>query len=312
MAATINTPYHLDSGTAQSPINRFGDNKAYPFNQIVVQEANSTLLAINASYIPAKAFTDPNSILEKSKGLFDEKGLRILKEHYETMAEWETWATDKRPKKVPDYIATQGPYSNTSETFWKMAWEHKVPLILCLVEEKEVGTQTKEHTCHPYFPLNKNDTLEFGEFEVEVKKEPLEKAGIATRILTLARNNEKREIIHLWHTQWADKTAISKEQMGQLLQVMAQHRKEGPVVVHCGAGLGRTGAVIASDLVQSNPGLTGGQAIQVLRSFRGAMVRRKEQQELVAQFERKAEAPPPKPETKPITKKPSFFSKFFN
>lgn len=142
-------------------------------------------------------------------------------------------------------IAAQGPLSNTAYLFWKMIWEHEVKLVVmcCGLVEDDVPK------CFEYFPLE--GAKEFGEFSIEVENEKQKFNNVIKRTFVLSdRNETKKKITHLEITGWMDNSAPEiRESFSSLNYVifMIQHKLKkhsGKVIVHCSAGIGRTGVLL--------------------------------------------------------------------
>ena len=90
----------------------------------------------------------------------------------------------------------------------------------------------------------------------------------------------------LFHVPVFDMEAPSQEQFDRCVKAIerANQNKMG-VVVHCGAGLGRTGAIVAAYLVSK--GLAPAAAIQRVRSIRPGSVETTEQEEAIVEFSRR-------------------------
>ncbi|XP_075546987.1 tyrosine-protein phosphatase non-receptor type 7-like isoform X4 [Dermacentor variabilis] len=143
------------------------------------------------------------------------------------------------------YIATQGPLAHTVADFWAMVWQERAPAIVMitnLVEDAKVK-------CERYLPEVRGT---YGPFTVEVVR-TLARDGYTLRELTLQKSGEDRvrQVQHLWYTAWPDHRApASPNQLLSLaLEVeQLQARCPGPIVVHCSAGIGRTGCFVASSI----------------------------------------------------------------
>ncbi|XP_065829326.1 uncharacterized protein [Oscarella lobularis] len=155
-----------------------------------------------------------------------------------------------------EYIATQGPIPSTRDDFWRMIWEQKVTIIVMSTGLIERGRMK----CCRYWPdTNHENRMTYGNISVRVVDE---KPGSEYIVTTLAARNlfsdeestedsEERLITHYWFTSWPD-FGIPKES-GPVLDFLSTIRKEitlssGPVLVHCSAGIGRTGTFVAIDM----------------------------------------------------------------
>ncbi|GFR33302.1 tyrosine-protein phosphatase non-receptor type 14, partial [Trichonephila clavata] len=156
------------------------------------------------------------------------------------------------------YIAAQGPLPNTLYSFWQMVWEHHVLVIVMLTEVQEQGRDK----CFPYWPQEDGNKLQIGEFQL-VRNFSLCSPTYITCSLTLCRvtSHQQRSLWHIQYTDWPDHSCPQDTQgfIAFMSEVDAVRRHtlgslEGsqctsPVVVHCSAGVGRSGAVILCDIM---------------------------------------------------------------
>ncbi|XP_037551668.1 receptor-type tyrosine-protein phosphatase R [Nematolebias whitei] len=180
-----------------------------------------------------------------------------------------------------EFIATQGPMVNTVNDFWQMAWQEEAPVIVMITKLKE-----KNEKCVLYWPEKRGI---YGDVEVLVDG-VREGEHFTTRSLTLKCGNQTRTLQHYWYTSWPDhKTPDSALPLLQLMADVEADRRAadhvGPVIVHCSAGIGRTGCFIAVTI--------GCRQLQVegvvdvlsitcqLRTDRGGMIQTGEQYEFV-------------------------------
>uniref|UniRef100_A0A672FB90 protein-tyrosine-phosphatase n=1 Tax=Salarias fasciatus TaxID=181472 RepID=A0A672FB90_SALFA len=179
------------------------------------------------------------------------------------------------------FIATQGPMVNTVNDFWWMAWQEEAPVIVMITKLKE-----KNEKCVLYWPERRGI---YGRVEVLVSA-VRECEHYTTRSLTLKCGNQTRTLQHYWYTSWPDhKTPDSALPLLQLMADVEADRRAapaaGPVVVHCSAGIGRTGCFIATTIgcrqLKEDGGVDVLSITCQLRADRGGMIQTCEQYEFV-------------------------------
>ncbi|XP_029018726.1 receptor-type tyrosine-protein phosphatase R [Betta splendens] len=179
------------------------------------------------------------------------------------------------------FIATQGPMVNTVNDFWQMAWQEESPVIVMITKLKE-----KNEKCVLYWPEKRGI---YGKVEVLVNS-VRECDHYTTRSLTLKCGNQTHLLQHYWYTSWPDhKTPDSAMPLLQLMADVEADRQTaaaaGPVIVHCSAGIGRTGCFIATTIGCRQLQLEGSVDVLSitcrLRADRGGMIQTWEQYEFV-------------------------------
>ncbi|XP_035379101.1 receptor-type tyrosine-protein phosphatase C isoform X6 [Electrophorus electricus] len=151
----------------------------------------------------------------------------------------------KEPNK---YIAAQGPKDETVEDFWRMVWEQKSSIIV-MVTRCEEGNKNK---CAQYWPSVERETEIFDDFVVKIKHEE-NCPDYIIRQLSLMNRKEKaaeRDVTHIQFMSWPDHGVPGDP--GLLLKLRRRVNSfknifSGPIVVHCSAGVGRTGTYIGID-----------------------------------------------------------------
>ncbi len=153
------------------------------------------------------------------------------------------------------YIACQAPLNHTINDFWQMVWEQNSRVIVMLTPlEEEViveGTPQKRIKSAQYWPdVSRNH----GNLTVQRLQETPMPNNLQTTKFQLSHSSsyEKREIWHIHLTSWPDHGATGPDALLKTLQVcrekVIEAKTSAPIIVHCSAGVGRTGTFIASDM----------------------------------------------------------------
>ncbi|XP_070302876.1 tyrosine-protein phosphatase non-receptor type 14 [Salvelinus sp. IW2-2015] len=161
------------------------------------------------------------------------------------------------------YIATHGPLANTSADFWQMVWEQGVNVIAMVTAEEE-GGRSKSHRYWPKLG-SKHNSATHGKFKVTTKFRT-DSGCYATTGLKVKHllSGQERTVWHLQYTDWPDHGCPEYVQgfLSYLEEIQSVRRHTNsmldtskslnpPVVVHCSAGVGRTGVVILTELMIS-------------------------------------------------------------
>ncbi|XP_029398078.1 receptor-type tyrosine-protein phosphatase beta isoform X2 [Mus pahari] len=150
-----------------------------------------------------------------------------------------------------EYIATQGPLPGTKDDFWKMAWEQNVHNIVMVTQCVEKGRVKCDH----YWPAD-HDPLYYGDLILQMVSESVlpEWTIREFKICSEEQLDAHRLIRHFHYTVWPDHGVPETTQ--SLIQFVRTVRDyinrspgAGPTVVHCSAGVGRTGTFVALDRI---------------------------------------------------------------
>ncbi|KAL2103224.1 hypothetical protein ACEWY4_000092 [Coilia grayii] len=148
------------------------------------------------------------------------------------------------------YILTQGPLPNTCGHFWEMVWEQRSRGVIMLNRVIEKGSVK----CAQYWPLEEREAVfEDTHFKLTLVSEDI-KSYYTVRQLELQNleTQESREILHFHYTTWPDFGV--PESPASFLHFLRSVRQSGclgphvgPAVIHCSAGIGRSGTFCLVD-----------------------------------------------------------------
>ena len=199
------------------------------------------------------------------------------------------------------FIATQGPLSGTLFSFWSMVIFHKINLIIMLSNIIEEGREKSE--C--YWPIDK-------EKDLILQNENNEKIIISlinekieiqdSLLIRTLKINEEKEITQIHILCWNDHDIIKDELLfKKILNILINNINDNrinfpdiPILIHCSAGVGRTGTFIAIyqiikclekiKLLKKEPILNVFNVVRKLREQRYSMVTDVIQYQLIYTF----------------------------
>ncbi|XP_042272636.1 receptor-type tyrosine-protein phosphatase C isoform X2 [Thunnus maccoyii] len=183
-------------------------------------------------------------------------------------------------KESKKYIAAQGPKEETVGDFWRMIWEQQSSIIV-MVTRCEEGNRVK---CAQYWPSPDRETEIFDEFIVKLNSED-QCPDYTIRHLSLTNKRDKnseREVTHIQFMSWPDHGVPGEPHLLLKLRRRVNAFKNffsGPIVVHCSAGVGRTGTYICIDAMME--GLEAENRVDIY----GYVVRLRRQRCLMVQVE---------------------------
>eukprot|EP00038_Savillea_parva_P003458 m.125963 g.125963 ORF g.125963 m.125963 type:complete len:895 (+) comp11179_c0_seq2:88-2772(+) len=159
--------------------------------------------------------------------------------------------------KKDEFIACQGPLASTVHAFWRMVWETGAHVIVMNTGLVEKGVDK----CERYWPECGEDgtgTLVVKDFTIKLVRTVSDVPEFVESKLLVTRAGAEEEeggeassprsMTHLWWTEWPDK-GVPKTANGigdYILRTRAAAQEHGgPIVIHCSAGIGRTGCFLS-------------------------------------------------------------------
>ncbi|XP_009105847.1 protein-tyrosine-phosphatase PTP1 [Brassica rapa] len=150
-------------------------------------------------------------------------------------------------ESVSEFIATQGPLPHTIEDFWEMVIQQHCPVIVMLTR---LVDNYKTVKCGDYFPAE-DKPREFGNISVKTKWVKTTDTALLLRNLEVnhkeTEDQQPMSVLHIQYAEWPDHgvpkdTVAARGILKRLYQVPPSL---GPIIVHCSAGIGRTGTYCA-------------------------------------------------------------------
>ncbi|XP_075695841.1 tyrosine-protein phosphatase non-receptor type 11-like [Rhinoderma darwinii] len=187
------------------------------------------------------------------------------------------------------YIATQGCLQNTVCDFWSMVYQENTHVIVMTTKEMERSRKK----CFRYWP--EESCSDYGCIQV-LRKDFHEEKDYILRELQMSRTDREEPPRQIWHYQylsWPDH-GVPNEPVGvlsfleEINAVQQSIPDSGPIVVHCSAGIGRTGTIIVIDIlvdIINRQGLDCDidipKTIQMVRQQRSGMVQTEAQYKFI-------------------------------
>uniref|UniRef100_A0A8D0B9M7 protein-tyrosine-phosphatase n=1 Tax=Salvator merianae TaxID=96440 RepID=A0A8D0B9M7_SALMN len=153
-------------------------------------------------------------------------------------------------EKEKEFIAAQGPLPGTLCDFWRLIWEQKITTLVMLTNCIENGQRKSER----YWPLDYTPCT-YGDITVSVVTETI-LPDWTIRDFSIKRVTNLSDLVHLirhyHYTSWPDHgvphvTSTILHFRDIVREHIEQHKNSGPALIHCSAGVGRTGTFIALD-----------------------------------------------------------------
>nr|XP_027230285.1 receptor-type tyrosine-protein phosphatase alpha-like isoform X3 [Penaeus vannamei] len=146
------------------------------------------------------------------------------------------------------FIATQGPKKSTQQDFWRMIWEQNVYVIIMVTSCTEGMRVSVENKCSKYWPDVQEPPFCFPREDLIVctTKESTKRSYVV-RSIQIKKGDDQRNCLHYQYVDWPDMGC--PDSPNDLVSFMMAVKPvivlgDFHVVVHCSAGVGRTGTFI--------------------------------------------------------------------
>ncbi|XP_006529317.1 tyrosine-protein phosphatase non-receptor type 4 isoform X2 [Mus musculus] len=187
---------------------------------------------------------------------------------------------------INQYIACQGPLPHTCKDFWQMTWEQGSSMVVMLTTQVERGRVK----CHQYWP-EPSESSSYGCYQVTCHSEEGNPAYIFRKMtLFNQEKNESRQLTQIQYTAWPDHGVPddSSDFLDFVCHVRDQRAgKEEPIIVHCSAGIGRTGVLITMEtamcLIECNQPVYPLDIVRTMRDQRAMMIQTPSQYRFVCE-----------------------------
>lgn len=142
---------------------------------------------------------------------------------------------------------------STINDFWRMIWEQHLEIIVMLTNLEEYN----KAKCAKYWPEKVNDSKQFGDITVVFASEQRYSDYLVRNLDVYKKNGsnneddeERRQITQYHYLVWKD--FMAPEHPHGIIKFIRQINavysvQRGPILVHCSAGVGRTGTLVALD-----------------------------------------------------------------
>ena len=169
------------------------------------------------------------------------------------------WVKGEAEWPKVNYIAAQGPTTKTVPSFVRMIWESGCEIVVMTTNLIE-GAKAK---CERYWPDTGNKAFSYGQAPpITLRAGPKSNHnGYIKQELTMSCGGTQRTLVHFWYNTWPDHGVPKDQATGELncthiLEMLGDVRRYGktcvnqdaPIIVHCSAGIGRTGTYMGIDI----------------------------------------------------------------
>lgn len=139
------------------------------------------------------------------------------------------------------FIMTQAPIDNSMDDFYQMIHDYKVNIIVCLTQLSESGVEKATKYWTDEQPIVR------GQWIVELTDIKIVD-DIVHRKLNIINmvTNESVNVSMIQYTSWIDHNIPDKSSLYKLIGYVSELSSFNPIIVHCSAGVGRSGTFVAA------------------------------------------------------------------
>lgn len=258
------------------------------YEEIVTHEKTGTFLVSSSPmnmrknrYVNVKCYDHSRVVLEPYD-LIDGIDINDTKDYINA-----SFVDGYRQSKA--YISTQGPVEWTFVDFWRMIWQTGCRVIVMVT----LNIENEMTKCDKYWPGSAERVMRAGVYTIEHINSERHEDFIVTHLkLTNTRSEVSRDIWHFQFISWPDfgtpatATALLKYRESVLKKQLDAIELTGgstypPIVVHCSAGVGRSGTFITIDVCIQKLETTGlvdvKSVVEKLRQQRYSSIQTKDQ-----------------------------------
>jgi tyrosine-protein phosphatase non-receptor type 4 len=187
---------------------------------------------------------------------------------------------------VNRYIAAQGPLPHTAADFWQAVWEQLCNTIVMLTGTVERGRVK----CHQYWP-GEGEWADYNALRVRCLSDT-DSPMCTVREFTIVHreSQEERRVTQMMYVAWPDHgVPDDPAQFIRFVQEVRGHRAGSvePILVHCSAGIGRTGVLILMEsalcLIEDNEPVYPLDAVRAMRDQRAMLIQTSSQYKFVCE-----------------------------
>ncbi|KAK4521749.1 uncharacterized protein ATC70_004284 [Mucor velutinosus] len=245
-------PFSIVAGIEMGALNRYTNIWPFEYTRVKIRD-HKVSDYINASYV--QYIDSDESVSDARPEQLNTQCVKIMKE-----------CPAQNTQPFRRYISTQGPLPATFNDFWQVVWEQNSRVLVMLTKEEEMN----KIKCHRYWPSQINSPTQYGDLSITLVNETIQQIDkhnlpealheddvVIVRQLSITKGSVNRQVTHLQYTGWMD-FGVPDNPLGtlQIIQMAdsaqakyAQQDAAGPMIVHCSAGCGRSGAFCAIDTV---------------------------------------------------------------